>query len=72
VNSGSYDFGFERDCEFAAKSKFAAYAVAKKLKKYRVGLSVGFLVLSIFLFSFLSQWFSFQFKCCRLSFYTWR
>jgi len=32
-----------------------------KNKKHRVGLSVGFLVLSIFRFSVLSQWFTFQF-----------
>ncbi len=32
-----------------------------KNKKHWVGLSVGFLVLSIFLFSVLSQWFTFQF-----------
>jgi len=33
-----------------------------KNKKQRVGLSVGFLVLSIFLFSVLSQWFTFNFS----------
>jgi len=32
-----------------------------KNKKHRVGMSVGFLVLSIFRFSVLSQWFTFQF-----------
>jgi len=32
-----------------------------KNKKHRVGLSVGFLVLSIFRFSVLSQWFTFQY-----------
>jgi hypothetical protein len=30
-----------------------------KNKKHRVGLSVGSLVLSMFLFSVLSQWFTF-------------
>jgi len=44
-----------------------------KNKKHQVGLSVGFSVLSIFLFpSFLSQWFTFQFKTVIQSFYTWR
>jgi hypothetical protein len=33
----------------------------EKNKKHRVGLSVGSLFLSIFRFSFLSQWFTFQF-----------
>jgi hypothetical protein len=33
-----------------------------KNKKYRVGLSVGSMVLSIFLLSVLSQWFTFQFS----------
>jgi hypothetical protein len=32
-----------------------------KNEKHRVGLSVGFLVLSIFRFFVLSQWFTFQF-----------
>jgi len=32
-----------------------------KNKKHQVGLSVGLLVLSIFRFSVLSQWFTFQF-----------
>jgi len=34
--------------------------VGKNIKKHRVGLSVGSLVLSIFLFSVLSQWFTFN------------
>ncbi|MBN2894010.1 MAG: hypothetical protein JXL97_19225 [Bacteroidales bacterium] len=33
----------------------------KKIKKHRVGLSVGFQFFSLFLFSVLSQWFTFQF-----------
>jgi hypothetical protein len=33
----------------------------QKNKKHRVGLCVGYLFLSIFLFSVLSQWFTFQF-----------
>jgi hypothetical protein len=33
-----------------------------KNKKHRVGLSVGFLVFSIFRFSVLSQWFTFYFS----------
>jgi hypothetical protein len=40
----------------------------EKNKKQRVGLSVGFLVLSIFRFSVLSQWFTFQFSVCRFCF----
>jgi hypothetical protein len=36
-----------------------------KNKKHRVGLSVGFLVLSIFRFSVLSQWFYFSIYVCR-------
>jgi len=43
-----------------------------KNKKHRVGLSVGSLVLSIFGFSFLSQWFTFQFMSVVSVFYTWR
>jgi len=39
-----------------------------KNKKHRVGLSVGSLVFSIFLFSVLSQWFIFQFSVCRFCF----
>jgi len=39
-----------------------------KNKKHWVGLSVGFLVLSIFRFSVLSQWFTFQFYVCRFCF----
>ena len=44
-----------------------------KNKKHRVGLSVGFLVLSIFRFSVLSQWFTFQFLSTIVSVsYTWQ
>ena len=41
-----------------------------KNKKHRVGMSVGFPVLSIFRFSFLSQWFPFQFSVYRCLFPT--
>ena len=41
-----------------------------KNKKHRVGLRVGSLVLSIFRFSVLSQWFTFQFSVCRRLFLT--
>lgn len=44
----------------------------QKNKKNWVGLSVGFLVLSIFLFSLLSQWFTFQFSMPLSVSYTWR
>jgi hypothetical protein len=43
-----------------------------KNKKHQVGLSVGSLVLSIFRFSVLSQWFTFQFMSVVSVFYTWR
>jgi hypothetical protein len=44
----------------------------QKNKKHRVGLSVGFLVLSIFCISVLSQWFTFQFIYVGSVSYTWR
>jgi len=42
----------------------------EKNKKHQVGLSVGSLVLSIFRFSVLSQWFTFQFIVVSVFFST--
>jgi hypothetical protein len=39
-----------------------------KNKKHKIGLGVGSLVLSIFRFSVLSQWFTFIFYVCRFCF----
>lgn len=52
-------------CECAIVLKNVQWA---KNKKHRVGMSVGIFVLSIFLFSVLSQWFTFQFYYCRCLF----
>ena len=42
-----------------------------KNKKHRVGMSAGFLVLSIFRFSVLSQWFSFYFSMSYRTICSW-
>jgi hypothetical protein len=44
----------------------------QKNKKHWVGMSVGSLVFSIFRFSVLSQWFTFQFSMSLSVSYTWR
>jgi len=44
----------------------------QKNKKLRVGISVGFLVLSIFRLSVLSQWFTFNVSMSLSVSYTWR
>jgi len=44
----------------------------QEIKNIGVGTSVGFLVLSIFRFYVLPQWFTFQFSMSLSVSYTWR
>lgn len=68
--NGSFDFAEGSALCIGAKSNVPFVRLAKivlkkcavgKKKKHWVGMSVGFLVLSIFHFSVLSQWFTFYF-----------
>jgi len=68
--NGSFDFAEALASCIEAKANVPLWVGNKivfknvrwaKNKKHRVGLSVGFLVLSIFRYSVLSQWFTFQF-----------
>jgi len=69
AKNGSFDFAEGLASCVVAKANVPFVRLAKivlkkgavgKNKKHWVGLHVGFLVLSIFLFSVLSQWFTFQ------------
>jgi len=61
--------GQKQMCHLWAGNKIVLKNVRwAKNKKHRVGMSVGFPVLSIFRFSVLSQWFTFQFLYCRFCF----
>jgi len=53
--------GAKANVPFVGRQLFKKNMRWAKNKKHRVGLSVGFPVLSIFRFSVLSQWFTFQF-----------